>query len=154
MKLVGQLILFLLLSNTAHAEMDCLASDLVVDRKEVLNLTEPSQLNVRLPNSRDRDYFTYAAFHLTVSEDKNYSIFFDHVLPQQQNVAIPYSVYKIRLELGTPGTEKFWSFEQDFSENCTQAGRSIYPGQWFPVLAKAPHWNGEVLRIKIWGRHI
>ena len=149
----------LISAGSASASNDCVQGHLVVDRQEQLSYSAQDHLSIRLPSFNIHGAFpTYAAFHWISPPDQPAAIFFDHVLPPPQNTGLPYNVYKIRLEIGDEASSELWTFEEDYTANCTEAGRSIYPGQSFqipdlkiPLNQDGSSKEGEPLQIKIWG---
>lgn len=156
MKLVGQLIVltFLLAAGIAHAETYCHDDDLVVDRHEIMHFAQPSHLQFRLPNNNTAHYFTFAALHFLTAPGADPAIYVDNLVPPSQNLGFEYMIYKIRVELGVPGTANFWSTEIDYTQNCVDSGLAVGPNDRTKIPLKLPHREGELMRIKIWGRHI
>ncbi len=156
MKLVGQLITLasILAAGTAHAATYCHENDLVIDREEIMHFTQPAHLQFQLPNKTDGTYFSHAAFHFLTAPNADPALYVDHMVPPSQNLGFEYMVYKIRIEIGAPGSENFWSTEIDYTQNCADNGLAVGPNDRAKIPLSLPRREGELMRIKIWGRHI
>lgn len=160
MKLGWALALGLLSSSPVHAnEGECLAGLLVLDRQEVLHYSEPSHLSIRLPSTNSSGkYFTHASLHWLSGPGEAAAMYLDHVLPPPQTVGLPYNIYKIHVEIGSPESQDFWVFEEDYTKDCSETGRSFFPGELLrlpaikvPPKSDGSSRDGDSLRIKIWG---
>jgi len=136
----------------------CLEENLALDITQFYNFQSSEEIKLTLPSTNSQgSFFTAASYHFQSdplnSSAKNY---FSFVLPNQ--VSLPYNIYQIELAVGEEENNDIIYFQHDFTANCTEAGRSIFPGQelHLPEIKITPHNNGapreiDKLKIRIWG---
>ncbi|RZA08997.1 MAG: hypothetical protein EOP11_03075 [Proteobacteria bacterium] len=159
LKATLRVITFLFLLGTptvSEAAESCLAPYPVSDRLEWWDFSMITRSEFPLLSRNSRGVFeTYATAHLEWNNRLNLA--FDYQMPGDMG-GLEYSLYRLEIQVGRDGDPDKFTYVQDFTNGCTEAGRSIFPGQSIrlnavkvpPRLFGLPR-GREVVRIKIWG---
>lgn len=114
----------------------CFESAQKLERHYSANLSQNLVIREYLPSRNINGPFTtYARVQVRTNASLksdawwNGIIRFDFPAPKDQ-MSLPYNIYGIALEV----PEANYSFFYDFTNNCTNAGLSLYPGQYFDLL--------------------
>jgi hypothetical protein len=150
---------FFLLSLPAFGAESCYDSRPVVDIQADWDFTAAPQADFYLPTRTVYGgYLTWAAAHLRW--DGRLETMFDFQPPQKEALSLPYTVYRLQLQVGKDGDSDGFLYDNDLTRNCTGPGRSLFPGDVLrlPAVQVPSHKDGtprglEPLRIRIWGKH-
>jgi hypothetical protein len=116
----------------AFADELCFDQDPVFDQTAYWDFGVNSRWDFYLPSKNINGPFrTRAATHMDWNGNLNIS--FDHVLPPNQ-VGLQYTIHRFQVEIGQMGSQDYFVFDHDFTQNCTQPGLSFFPGESHKLL--------------------
>jgi hypothetical protein len=120
-----------LLPSLSIAEEPCFDQNPVFDQTKYWNFQALSRWDFYLPSENINGPFkTRAAAH--IRWDGSLNISFDHILPPEQ-VGLQYTVHRLQIEIGQVGSQDYFVFDQDFTQECTQPGLSFFPGETYEL---------------------